>query len=516
MNCRVIAMLAAGAVTMCIATSAVAEVSCPRVFQDSMVLQREMPVPVWGKADPGEKVTVTFAGNTVSATAGQDGKWMVKLPVMKANAVGQEMTVSGSNTITFKDVLVGEVWILSGQSNAESNLSWCNPEEGRKANNPLMRFLKVDHIMAKTPQYDAQMIWQKCEPERALNFSGVGYYFAKKLIEELKVPVGILDDNWGGSNIRFWIPEEGWRMIPELKPELDQRDKDYANYTAKMTEYLDYVEQWAADSRKQLAAGSVHEQLKFPPERVEHGFMFNGMVAPVMPYAIRGMLWYQGEYNANDPGDIYYHKMRGLVGSWRNMWGQGEFPCYFVQLPNLDQPDKDPAGGNGWARMREVQTKAMQIPNSGMVVTIDVGEAADIHPKNKVDVGERLARWALARDYGKKIVYRSPFYKSMKIEGSKIRISFDQVGSGLMVGKKDYWGPVLEDKGGTLKRFAIAGEDKKWFWADAKIDGDTVVVSSPEVPNPVAVRYAYSMNPEGCNLYNKDGLPASPFRTDEW
>lgn len=503
------------ALALC-AAAASANVTCPKVFQDHMVLQRQMPVPIWGKAEPGEQVTVTFAGATVDSTAGQDGKWMVKLPKMEASAESRELTVTGKNTITFKDVLVGEVWLIGGQSNAESNLSWCCPEDGRTANIPLLRVLKVDHVMSKTPADDCPMTWQTCEPQRALNFSAAGFYFCRKLIDELKIPVGLIDDNWGGSNIRFWIPEAGWNMIPELKPELEQRDKDMATYQAKMKDYLAYLDKWAADSRTELAAGRVAEQLNFPPERVEHGFMFNGMIAPVIPYAIRGLLWYQGEYNAGDPGDIYYHKMRGLIGSWRNMWGEGDIPCYFVQLPNLDQPDKDPAGGNGWARMREVQTKAMQIPNTGMIVTIDIGEAGDIHPKNKLDVGERLALWALAKDYGKKIVYSGPLYKGIQIGDGKIRISFDSIGGGLMVGKKELLKPTVEDKGAKLQRFAIAGEDKQWFWADAVIDGKTVLVSSPQVPKPVAVRYAFSMNPAGCNLYNKEGLPASPFRTDNW
>jgi sialate O-acetylesterase len=227
------------------------------------------------------------------------------------------------------------------------------------------------------------------------------------------------------------------------------------------------------------------------------------------------MLWYQGESNGGE-GDSYYHKMKALITGLRKAWGQGDFPVYFVQLPQLGGAHDNPAGGDGWARIRLAQAKTLSVPHTGMAVTIDVGDPADIHPRNKKDVGERLALWALAKDHGKKdLVYSGPLYKSMKIEGDKVRLSFDHVGKGLMVGRREGKKPVEEVKDGTLKRFAIAGADGKWFWADARIDGDTVVVSSPEVKKPVAVRYAYQFNPAGANLCNRDGLPASPFRTDE-
>ena len=244
--------------------------------------------------------------------------------------------------------------------------------------------------------------------------------------------------------------------------------------------------------------------------------LYNGMINPVVPYGIKGAIWYQGESNGGE-GDSYYHKMRALIGGWRKVWNQGDFPFYHVQLANWQKPNDNPAGGDGWAKVRMAQLQSLQIPNTGMAVSIDIGDAADIHPKNKFDVGERLALWALRDNYGKKdLVVSGPLYKSMKVDGNKIRVSFDHAGSGLMVGKKDGRNPTVEDKGGKLKRFAIAGEDKKWVWADAVIDGAAVVVSSPDVAKPVAVRYAFTMNPEGCNLYNKEGLPASPFRTDEW
>jgi sialate O-acetylesterase len=494
-------------------TAALAELRLPNVFGDHMVLQRELPVPVWGWADAGEKVTVTFAGASVTTTADAAGNWSLKLPAMPANAESRELTVVGNNTLTFKDVLVGEVWLCGGQSNMESEMNWCSPEEGRAASIPTFRRVKAEHTLAATPQHDVKAAWSVCANGNASGFTATGFYFARKLTQELKIPVGLLDTSWGGANITFWIPGESYKNLPALRP---QWEKETALAQAMTKTYLETIEKWAVEARKSLETKDIIcARAPFMPERREFSHMFNGMVHPFAPYAIRGMLWYQGEYNAND-GDYYFDEMHGLIKGWRDLWQQGEVPFYFVQLPNLDPPKDEPAGGDGWAAIRNVQTKVMTLPNTGMIVTIDVGEAADIHPKNKLDVGERLARWALAKTYGRKMAYSSPFFKELKIEGNMARVSFHPVGSGLMVGKKDGLKPAVEDKGAKLKRFAIAGEDKKWVWADAVIDGDTVLVSSPDVPHPVAVRYAYAMNPEGCNLYNKDGLPASPFRTDQW
>jgi sialate O-acetylesterase len=247
--------------------------------------------------------------------------------------------------------------------------------------------------------------------------------------------------------------------------------------------------------------------------------MYNAMVAPIVRFPIKGALWYQGESNGGE-GVTYYDKMRALIGGWRKVWGQGDFPFYFVQLASYQAVSEDPAGGSGWAKLREAQTKSLTIPNTGMAVIIDtvpLAERDDIHPKNKYDVGTRLALWALGRDYGQKqLEVSGPLFKALRIEGGKARLAFDHSGTGLMVGKKEGRTPTVENKGGKLKSFAIAGADKKWVWAEAVIDGKTVTVSSPQVKDPVAVRYAYQMNPDGANLYNREGLPASPFRTDDW
>jgi len=491
-----------------------ADVRLPQIFGDHMVLQRGMPVPVWGWADPGEQVTVSFGGQTAATVAGADGTWRVRLDPMEASAQGRALTVAGNNTLTVGDVLVGEVWLLGGQSNMESDLSWCNPEHGRSANIPLLRVGKAQHTLAPRPQDDVEASWRVARDGQALHMTAAGFYFARKLVEELGVPVGLLDTSWGGSEIQFWVPLEQWKSKPELRERWEQ---EMATYRQNIAQYFQQVEDWLQEARAITEEGGVCARVPNMPWRREHGHMYNGMTHAFAPYAIRGMLWYQGEYNAND-GDFYLHQMRGLIDGWRERWGQGRFPCYFVQLPNLDQPNDNPAGGDGWANIRAVQERAMRaIPGTGMIVTIDIGEADDIHPRNKLDVGERLARWALAREYGRTgLVYRSPFFKEMTVEDNRARIHFDSVGSGLMVGRKDGLDPAVEDEDGTLRRFAIAGEDRVWHWAEARIDGDTVVISSPAVATPVAVRYAYAMNPEGANLYNRDGLPAAPFRTDNW
>jgi len=275
------------------------------------------------------------------------------------------------------------------------------------------------------------------------------------------------------------------------------------------------------DTRQALASGG---DLPAPPTIPENPLanagnpvsIYNGMIYPLAPYAIKGALWYQGESNGGE-SDEYYYKMRALIGGWRKVWNQGDFPFYFVQLANFAQVNDNPEGGDGWARIRMAQVKSLTIPHTGMATIIDIGEGPDIHPKNKFDVGERLALWALRNEYGKTgVVVSGPIYKSMKVEGASIRIAFEHVGHGLIVGKKSGTAPTEALSGVKLKRFAIAGSDKKWYWADVSIDGGTVVVSSPMVASPVAVRYAFTMNPEGANLYNREGLPASPFRTDEW
>jgi sialate O-acetylesterase len=459
---------------------ALAGLKMPAIFGDHAVLQRDKPVPVWGCADPDAKVTVAFAGQEKSATADKDGKWRVTLDPLAASKDPAKMTIkSGDAELAINDVVVGEVWLCSGQSNMEWTVGGCNAKEDVDAADfPLIRAIKVQHAPSTESLDDFKGQWVACTPQTVPGFTAVGFFFARELYKELGVPVGLIDSSWGGTRVEPWTPPCGFAAVPELKEIADKKPE-----------------------------GKSHQ---------EPTMLYHGMIHPLVPFAIRGALWYQGESNGGE-GVSYFHKKQALIGGWRQLWKQGDFPFYFVQLANWQQPNKDPKGGDGWARVREAQTNTLKIPNTGMAVIIDIGDAKDIHPKNKQDVGRRLALWALAKDYGKKdLVHSGPLYKEMKVEGDKIRLSFDHAGSGLMVGKKDGRNPTVEVKDGELTWFSIAGADKQWRSAKAVVDGNTVVVSCPEVKEPVAVRYAFTMNPEGCNLYNKEGLPASPFRTDDW
>ena len=525
---------------LCVATAAHADVKLHRIFTDHMVLQRDMGVKVWGWADPGEKVIVRFGGQSLSATTGENGRWSVKLAPMNANATPQNLAVAGKNKIELTDILVGDIWLCSGQSNMAFGLGGCDaPEDIKSADFPLIRFRgywgswsgplmedlqeKPWYRVATEEDLARLKSWKRIVPDgkEIGECPAVGFYFARKVHKETGIPIGILEAAIGGSSIEAWMPPNAFADYPAVACLAKQRQEAIDNWHKKT---IADMENWVVEAKKNLADGKdISNPPKVAPHpnenfngRCEVSCLYNGMINPLTPFAIKGVLWYQGENNGSEQ-KTYLEKLSAMVGSWRKLWGY-EFPFYYVQLTVLDKPNDDPSGGNlGWQASRMGMLQALKvIPNSGMAVTIDVGDAKDIHSKNKFDVGERLALWALAKDYGKKIVYSGPLYKGIQTGNGKIRISFDGVGGGLVIAKKDGLKPTVEDQGGKLRRFAIAGEDKKWMWAEAVIDGETVVVSSPEVPNPVAVRYAYSMNPEGANLYNKEGLPASPFRTDDW
>jgi len=463
-----------------------ADVTLPSIIGDGMVLQREMPAPIWGWADPGEKVTVSFAGQSKSVNADNEGKWMVKLDAMKANSSEQGLTVKGKNTITLGQVLVGEVWICSGQSNMEWSVgnSLNAKEEIANADHPMIHLFNVPgHITSDKPQEKGPGKWAACSPDSVKGFSAVGYFFGRRLHQELNVPIGLVGSNWGGTRIEPWVSLDGFRSVPELENLATEVEKLWSD------------------------GGKVNGRT---PSAI-----YNAMINPLAPYAMRGAIWYQGESNGNE-GISYHHKKTALINGWRKLFNPN-LAFYWVQLADFRQASEDPAGGDGWANLREAQRTSLNIDNTGMAVIHDIGNAKDIHPRNKQDVGSRLAQWALHQNYGRDdLVPAGPLYRSLKVDGNKVRLSFDHVGKGLMVGTKDGLSPAVEDKGAKLGRFAIAGNDKAWHWADAVIDGDNVVVSSKDVANPVAVRYGYTMNPRGANLYNKDGIPASPFRTDNW
>lgn len=483
-----------------------ADVKLPAVFSSNMVLQREIHIPVWGWADPSEEVTVTFADQQNSTKAGDDGKWMVKLSPMSASGPF-EMIVRGDNTVTFTNVMVGEVWVCSGQSNMEFRLE--NSQEAKseikKATNSDIRLFQIPKTISGKPRDDVDASWLVCYPNFADNFSAVAYYFGKTLNNQIDVPIGLIQSAYGGSKIEPWMTIEALKQVPSLNSAVEYVEGSDQVHRGHIAEALKDLEIYLPMAKKAFEAGEkVPVPKKWPVhplarDKQQPTCLFNGMINPIVPFAIRGVIWYQGEANS-DEGMLYYNKFKAMLAGWRSRWGQGNFPFYFVQLAPYDYGDSEEL-----PLFWEAQTACLQISNTGMAVTVDIGNPDDIHPKNKKDVGKRLALWALARDYGKKdIVYSGPLYKSMSVEGDKIRIRFDHVG------------PGLESKDGKpLSWFSIAGADRKFVDAVAEIDGNTVLVSSVSVTKPVAVRFGWS-NLAQPNLSNKEGLPASPFRTDRW
>ncbi|MEI7946610.1 MAG: sialate O-acetylesterase [bacterium] len=491
-------------------------------YSSNMVLQRDKPIVITGTAGAGEAITAEFRGAKAQSVADAKGVFKVTLPAQKTCRENSVLTVkSAQSTVELKDLLVGDVWLCAGQSNMEMNLHSSNPgEDMQKANYPLMRRIKFQRVTSPFPMNPMQVategVWQVATPQSVGGWTAVGFYFARMIQRENPdMPIGLYDCNWGGSPIECWIPMESWANFPALKNnanEVANRDKIV---TERLEKYLQNVKAWS-----DLAQVNIKDKVGFPnPPNADLGYgnsstMYNGMMECLTVTPIAGALWYQGESNA---GQLDYDiKMDALFSGWRKAWGI-DFPCYVVQLASFMRPNDDPAGRDGWAVCRETQSLALRaIPKTGMAVATDIGEESDIHPKNKFDVGERLARWALRDIYGDtKVAVSGPLYKAMKVEGDKIRISFDYAESGLMVGKKSGRALTEDVVGGKLGGFVIGNKEGKWAWAEAIIDGTAVVVSSPDIKEPVAVRYAYSNNPVKANLYNKAGLPASPFTTEK-
>lgn len=505
-----------------------AEISVSEIFQNQMVLQRDVEHPVWGWGEPGENVNVEFAGQKVSAQTGKDGRWEVRLAPLKASATGRTLTISGAkNRIRFGNVLVGDVWLCSGQSNMEMPFKWgvIGGEEARRETEkfPQIRFMRFLKLKTFYPlEHSHNTGWKICNKDNLQYVSAVAYFFAREICRETGIPIGLLGNNWSGCYIEPYLSLESLEQIPELKTFADFVHQVRARDTERDFQEL---KQWVADSEVRREAGLPlrNPPLVFDPDRlrdkryVSITTQYNAMIAPITRFPIRGCIWYQGESNANaGEGVEYFHKMRALIQGWRSAWQQ-EFPFYFVQLSSFGKVEEKPEGEFSWSSVREMQSRALELPKTGMAVTIDIGDSANIHPGNKLDVGKRLALWALKNEYGQTNLCPSgPLYRDMRKEKGGIRIRFHYAQSGLMVGEKKGIAPVRAVPGGRLKQFAIAGADRKWYWADARIEGSDVFVSSPHVPDPVAVRYAFRKNPQGANLYNREGLPASPFRTDSW
>ena len=520
-----VGMIAIAAVGLPLAVQA--EVQLAQVFTPHAVLQRDKPLPIWGWAEPGEKIAVTLGARQAEAVADKDGKWIVKLAAQAMSKAPLTLKVVGNNTVEVPDVLLGDVWLCSGQSNMEFSLGGCDAgADIRAADFPLIRQCGVALNFAQAPQKDVQGQWQVCSPQSVPGFSAVGFYFARKVQRETGVPIGLLRSCVGGTNIECWMSQATLLNTPELEPYAKLMRESLADYQKELAVALPEIEAWAARSR---AAWKASEPIPLPPTWPEFPFgerrhrprcvtLHNGMIAPLVPMSLKGVLWYQGENNAGGPfeGNQYIAKKRAMIADWRTWFGDPDLPFYFVQLAGWQKANENPSQVDGWAFFRDAQRRCLQIPKTGMASAVDVGDAEDIHPKNKFDVGERLALWALANDYGQKLEPSGPLFRDLKIDGAAARLRFDHVGASLIVGHKNGREPVVEDRTGALKRFAIAGADRKWQWAAARIEGDSVICSHPDVKEPVAVRYAFSTNPAGANLYNRDGLPASPFRSDDW
>ncbi len=486
-----------------------AEVKLPAIIGDNMVLQQGRPVSIWGWADPGEEVMVNVSWHSMSwaVTTGENGKWAFRMNPPKAGGP-YEMTLRGKNEIKIKNIMAGEVWVCSGQSNMQFAVKQAvnGEQEVAEANYPNIRLFTVERKVADQPQSDSIGNWTSCSPETAPGFSAVAYFFGRELHKKLGVPIGLIHTSWGGTPAEAWTRRGVLKADADFAPILQRYDEAVAKYPQAKQEYERKLEEWKQAAEKAKAEGTN------PPRRPGEPFgpgnpnspsgLYNAMIAPLIPYGVAGAIWYQGESNA---GRAYqYRKLfPAMIKNWRDDWGLGDFPFIFVQLANFMAVKPEP-GDSSWAELREAQSMTLTLPNAGQAVIIDIGEADNIHPKNKQDVGKRLALWALANTYGQKIEYCGPVYKSMKTEGNRIILTFDHVGGGLVAAPEQ-----------PLKGFAIAGADRKFVWADATIEGNTVVVSSDKVSEPAAVRYAWADNPV-CNLYNKEELPASPFRTDDW
>jgi len=500
------------------------------VIGSHMVLQRGVDLPISGTAQPGTPIKVTLVEATPGSVtlklhvAGADqpvnaqvvvneitkttvakrgGEWRVKLPALKAGGpYTLAISIGDDEPITYTDILIGDVWVCSGQSNMQWALRGSSDglEAVRAADHPRMRLFTVGRNPSPAevqPRVEGE--WRVCQPQTAAGFSAVGYYFGRMLQQELGVPIGLIDNSWGGMPAQTYTSR---RTLETQFPEIiEYYNQAVANYDQAYAQYEQAVQAWENQAVERIDTTGGRPRLPYGPQSPNApAALYNGMTVALADLPITGVIWYQGESDAGNP-DRYARLFPAMINDWRDLWDQPDLPFLFVQLANFREAQTEPVEAGSWAGIRQAQARALELPHTAMAVTIDVGEADDIHPRDKKTVGQRLARAALAKVYDRDIVYAGPMYQSMKIENGTIRLTFDHVGSGLTV------------KGDQLKGFAIAGRDGAWHWANATIDGDTVIVKSADVPDPTAVRYGWANNPP-VNLYNKEGLPASPFRTD--
>ncbi|MBI5689350.1 MAG: sialate O-acetylesterase [Verrucomicrobia bacterium] len=490
------------------ASRLVADIALAPLFRDGAVLQRDRPIVVWGQAAAAEKVEVTFRRQTATVITRADGRWQVTLKAEPASPVPSELTASGANTVTVRDVLVGDVWLCSGQSNMAMLVrnSADAEREMAAARFPLIRHFKVPTTVAGTPATEVGGSWASCSPETVGSFSAVAYYFARELHQKNGVPIGLVNSSWGGTQIEGWISEPALRADPAWREIQARWEKTLADYPAAVQAHESQLAKWTADEAAAKAAGKRFARAKprtpeGPGSRWLPAGIYNGMIAPLVPFGLRGVIWYQGETNAARHAE-YASLFTALIKQWRADFGP-DLPFYFVQLANFEaQTGND---GDTWAYLREAQARALKLPATGMAVTIDIGEPKDIHPKNKQEVGRRLALHARRQVLGERIETDGPIFLSAKRDGAAMRVSFSHA-TGLKLE------PAKDD--GRVS-FEIAGADQKFVPAEARVDGQTLLVSAPSVTTPVAVRYAWRNSPDA-RLFNRAGLPAAPFRSDKW
>ena len=497
--------------------AAQAELKLPAIIGDNMVLQQKQTNPIWGWDTPGTKVTVKFGAQTKSVEADAKGKWTVKLDPVPASAQPATMSIQGTTSREVKNILVGEVWLCSGQSNMGFTVGRTRDAdvEMLASKYPNIRLISVPNVGTQEIQDDFKGQWESATPESVKEFTSVGFFYGRLLHQMLDVPVGLIDNAWGGSACEAWVRRDVLEKDARFKDLMASWKKEEAAFTPELfekqkAEHAEKLKAWnqariqAAKDKKFFTQAAPRPPQNRMTGQHRPGNLYAGCLHPVIGYGIKGAIWYQGESNSARALE-YSYLFPLMIQHWRDEWKSGDFPFYWVQLADYKAEVTEP-GDSDWAELRESQTKTQQvIKNGGQAVIIDIGEGKDIHPTNKRDVAERLARWALAKDYGIKIPYRSPEFKGAAFEGNKAIVSLDTFGSSLQTFD------VMEARG-----FAVCGEDKKWAWADARIVGpDRVEVMSKTVAKPVAVRYAWSDNPV-CNLFSKEWLPVTPFRSDHF
>lgn len=496
------------AVALGLAFAAQANVRLPRVFSDNMVLQQGASAPVWGWADEGEQVTVQCQGQRVTTIA-RGGKWMVRLVNLKVATAEEPETlvVDGKNRVQFKNVLVGEVWLCSGQSNMQwpLNQSFEPQTDIATATNDNIRLFSVDRVRSNEPldDVDTKARWLECKPFNVPGFSAVAYYFGRALQRDRQVPVGLIHTSWGGSPAEVWMNRDALAPYPDLLEAADKREETVKKYKEAVAAYQKETAELKAKGEKQTKRAPGQGWI--PTE------LYNSMIVPLAPYAVKGAIWYQGESNAGRAHQ-YRTLFPDMIKNWRSTWGQNEFYFMLVQLAPFMAKKAEPSEST-WAELREAQLLSTKMMGVGMAVITDVGDEKDIHPRKKGPVGERLALAARGIAYKEKgLVYSGPVFKKLTVKKNQAILTFDHAGDGLRIGKDDAEGAK------ELKGFAICGEDRKWVWAKAEIGGkkgDEIIVTHPDIAKPVAVRYGWADFPEG-NLWNKNGLPATPFRTDDF